>query len=39
MILVASVSENEEKNPEMITITLWANISGLAVATTTSAQQ
>lgn len=38
MILVASVSENEGKNPEIITVSVWAIIS-LAVANTTSAQQ
>lgn len=39
MILVASVSEHEEKNPEIITTSVWANISGLAIPSTTSAQQ
>lgn len=39
MILVASISENEEKNPEIITTSVWASISGLAIPSTTSAQQ
>lgn len=39
MILVAPVSENEEKNPEIITVSVWASISGLGVPRTTSAQQ